>query len=104
MGNGLTSLAGQIGIEVEDAVIEVKEGTYDTKAHFDRQKSADSQAEIDRMVEGGEEAMEEAEEIVEEVEEEEGEITANGGNGQVEEGEGGGEVVSQDDIDALIDG
>ena len=68
LGGGLASLVGQLGIAVEDAVIKVNEGTYDAKAHFDREKSASSQAVIDKMIEGG------------------------------------GEVVSQDDIDALIDG
>lgn len=38
---------------------------------------------------------------VEEEAEEEAEAMANGGNGQVEEGEA---VASQDDIDALMDG
>ena len=47
LGGGLASLVGQFGIAVEDAVIKVNEGTYDAKAHFDREKSASWQAAIE---------------------------------------------------------
>ena len=47
MGGGLASLVGQFGIAVEDAVIKVNEGTYDAKAHFDREKSGSWQAAIE---------------------------------------------------------
>ena len=103
LANGLSSLVGYLGIAADEASIEVKEGTYDTEASFDRDRASDKQAEIDSMIEGGAEVDEEAEEEVEEVEEtEDEEAAASGSNGHVEDG--GEEAVSQEDIDALIDG
>ena len=103
-------------MDIEGPGIEVKEGTYDTQATYDRERAQAKQQEIDALVEGGQDdevEAEEEEEVVEEemmIEEEEEELVleteeeaedaAKGG----ENGAASGEVVSQEDIDALIEG
>ena len=47
LGGGLAARVGLLGIAVEDAVIKVNEGTYDAKAHFDRERSASWQTAIE---------------------------------------------------------
>ncbi len=118
-------------MDIEGPGIEVKEGTYDTQATYDRERAQAKQQEIDALVEGGQDdevEAEEEEEVVEEemmIEEEEEELVLETEEDEGEEeeelvleteeeaedaakgGENGaasGEVVSQEDIDALIEG
>jgi len=69
---------------LEGAEIEVHEGTFDANAEFDLEKAAERQKTVDELVENARDVTEEAEEEDEPIGEE--------------------EAVSQDDIDALIDG
>ena len=81
---GLNSLVSQLGMPLEGAEIEVHEGTFDANAEFDLEKAAERQKTVDELVENARDVTEEAEEEDEPIGEE--------------------EAVSQDDIDALIDG
>ena len=55
LAEGLNSLVEQLGMPIEGTEIEVHEGTYDSNAEYDREKSQERQREIDALVEGGKE-------------------------------------------------
>ena len=102
LGVGFQGLVGNLGMEIEGPDIEVKAGTYDTEASYDRDRAQAKQQEIDALIEGGQPEEAEEEELVLEAEEEDEEMEAvEGGQGN---GVAGDEAVSQEDIDALIEG
>lgn len=120
LGDGLQALVGNLGVDLEGPDIEVREGTYDVEASYDRDRAEAKQREIDEILEAGQdedvgeeeedevEEVDEMEEVEEDEMEEEEEIVLENEDQEVEEGgtaaANGGGAVSQEDIDALIEG
>lgn len=50
LDRGLRSLVEQLGLSVGRAEIEVREGTFDERAEFDREKARESQRRVDRIL------------------------------------------------------
>lgn len=99
LGEGLVTLVEGLGEQMDESMqIEVAEGTFDPNATFDRKRAGVVQEDIDQLLEGNGKSDVPQADI-------DGLVAANADGGQ-DKAEGASktdsEVVSQDDIDALI--
>ncbi len=105
LGDGLNSLVEQLGISVDSPSIEVRTGTFDEHARFNRETAREKQGEIDQLVDGDVEDV--AENAGQEVSVPSESETGDQGppQDQPEAASPGGDTaqtVGQDDIDSLI--
>jgi len=114
LSGGLVTLVEGLGVEGDELpTIEVREGTYDPNAHFDRERANVDQVEIDRLVGEAPESTESdrrAPEAPEDTMASDCLVAAGtampeaSAQAAVEEPGSNGGTVSQDDIDALLNG